>query len=109
MTIRRFIQMPDGELVEVDRDHVAVQRASNRYVGDSHYDGLRSTDGENISTRTKHREYMKRHGLATVDDFKSDFIKKGELRQRFLTEGYDPTRRPAIERAVREVIQRSKR
>lgn len=106
---RRFIQMPDGELVEVDRDYVAVTRASNRYVGDSHYDGLRSTDGENISTRTKHREYMKRHGLATMDDFKGEFIRAGERRHRFMTEGYDPTRRPAIENAVRQLMQRNKR
>jgi hypothetical protein len=107
--MRRFIQQSDGELVEVERDYVAIERASNRYVGDSHYDGLRSTDGANISTRTKHREYMKRHGLATVDDFKGEFIKKGEARKRFMETGYDPTRRPQIERAYRELLQRKQR
>lgn len=107
--MRRFVQQADGELVEVGPDYAPISRASNRYVGDSHYDGLRASDGENISTRTKHREYMKRKGLATMDDFTGEFAKKTAQRRRFLETGYDPTRRPAIERAIRQLHERGKR
>jgi hypothetical protein len=109
VTVRRFVQQPDGELVEVGLDYVPVQRASNRYVGDGYYDGLRAQDGADISTRTKHREYMKRHGLTTVDDYKGEFIRRGEARRRFHQEGYDPTRRPMVARAVHEAFDRAAR
>lgn len=52
----------------------------NALAGDRHYDGLRAPDGTDISTRTKHREYMKRHGLATADDF-TDTWKKAEAQR----------------------------
>lgn len=48
---------------------------NNILAGDRHYDGLRATDGADISTRSKHREYMKRHGLAMADDFKDTWAK----------------------------------
>ena len=38
--------------------------------GDRGYEGLRTTDGVAIDTRTKHREYMRANGLTTMDDFK---------------------------------------
>jgi hypothetical protein len=37
---------------------------------DSHYAGLRATDGTPIDSRTKHRAYMKANNLALADDFK---------------------------------------
>ena len=43
--------------------------------GDRHYDGLRATDGADISTRKKHRDYMRKMGLTTADDYKSDWAK----------------------------------
>ena len=43
---------------------------ANALAGDRHYDGLRATDGSDISSRTKHREYMKSKGLTMADDFK---------------------------------------
>lgn len=42
---------------------------ANAMAGDRHYDGMRAPDGTDISSRTKHREYMKSKGLATADDF----------------------------------------
>ena len=108
MSVRRFVQASDGELIEVGPDYVPIERASNRYVGDSHYDGLRASDGADISTRTKHREYMRRTGLATVDDFGGHFKAEAARRERFFREGHDPTRRPQIERAVSEAFQRAR-
>lgn len=43
--------------------------------GDRGYDGLRTTDGVDISSRSKHREYMKRHNLTTADDYTSTWAK----------------------------------
>lgn len=48
---------------------------ANALAGDRHYDGMRAPDGTDISSRTKHREYMRRHGLTTVDDFKGTWKK----------------------------------
>lgn len=47
-----------------------LNAVDNALAGDRHYDGLRAQDGTDISSRSKHREYMKKHGLTTVDDFK---------------------------------------
>jgi hypothetical protein len=65
--------------------------------------------GTNISTRTKHREYMKRHGLTTVDDYSTEFQRRADERRRFYTEGHDPTRRPMIAEAVNRAFERAKR
>lgn len=56
---------------------------NNALAGDRHYDGMRAQDGTDISSRTKHREYMKRHGLTTYDDFKQTFAKEQEKREQF--------------------------
>lgn len=36
---------------------------------DRFYEGVRATDGADIGSRKKHREYMRRNGLAPADDF----------------------------------------
>lgn len=59
----------------------------NALAGDRHYDGLVATDGTDISTRTKHREYMKRHGLTTVDDFTDQWAKQQKARDEYRTTG----------------------
>lgn len=106
MTRRCYVQI-DGELVEAgDIDNA---RPHTPVVGDRHYDGLQASDGANISTRAKHREYMRRHGLTTVDDYAGEFQRAGESRERFWRDGYDPTRRPAIERALQRVLEGGKR
>ena len=56
------------EVVEVTPQ--TKTRKDSIMFSDAHYDGLRATDGTDISTRKKHREYMKRHGLTTTDDYK---------------------------------------
>lgn len=63
---------PAERWFEFDGSTAAV---NNILAGDRHYDGLRATDGADISTRSKHREYMKRHGLAMADDFKDSWAK----------------------------------
>lgn len=56
-------------------------------LGDRHYDGLRAPDGTDISTRTKHREYMKRNNLTTMDDFQGSWAKAEKERDAYRTTG----------------------
>lgn len=90
MTRRRYIQskQPPYELIEITDDYQPDLRAdAGALWGDRSYDGLRATDGTDISTRSKHREYMKANGLATADDFKQTWAKAQERRERLFTEG----------------------
>lgn len=59
---------------------------ANALAGDRHYDGMRASDGTDISSRTKHREYMKSRGLTTADDFKGTW-KKTEAERTALRQG----------------------
>ena len=104
MTRRRWIYR-GSEVIEVTADYVPPNEARNTIVGDSHYDGLRSPiDGADISTRSKHRDYMKRHDLTTVDDFKDTWADAAKQRERAM-QGEDPTRVRDIVRAVEKVQQ----
>lgn len=51
--------------------------------GDRHYDGLRATDGTPIDSRSKHREYMRRHGLTTTDDYTDTWKRAEKERNKF--------------------------
>lgn len=68
---------------------------------DTHYDGARATDGTDISTRRRHREYMHRNGVTLADDFKGEWAKKAEQRERFYAGDFDKkSRTEAVERAM---------
>ena len=80
---------------------------ANALAGDRHYDGLRSTDGADISTRTKHREYMKAKGLTMADDFKGVWAKAQQEREAIRAGNLaDSTRRKEIEQAVMTAINK---
>ena len=59
----------------------AMSGLANALAGDRHYDGLRATDGTNISTRTRHREYMKQNGLAMMSDFTNTWAEAAKERE----------------------------
>lgn len=101
MSRKRWVQV-DGELLEVEDDYLQVRDVP--VVGDLHYLNLPPPmPGENISTRTKHREYMKRHGLTTIDDFpQSYWDKKAQER----AENRDPSRKWDIARAIEQTTRR---
>lgn len=74
--------------VEVPWDYgQSTQSHDGILWGDRNYEGLRASDGADISSRTKHREYMKQHGLATQDDFKEIFAKRARERAEYYTTG----------------------
>ncbi|CAB4136651.1 hypothetical protein UFOVP312_36 [uncultured Caudovirales phage] len=108
MTRRRFVQMrePPYELIEVTEDYQpAVRTDSGALWGDRSYDGMRAPDGTDISTRTKHRDYMKAAGVTTMDDFKDSWAKAKESRERYYTEG-GSFKRADIERAIHQLQNR---
>lgn len=107
---RRFIQDPvTFELIEVTADYVAPARESAKNNGalwnDRHYDGVKATDGTDISTRAKHRDYMKRNNLTTVDDFKDTWATAQKQRESYITQG-GSFKRQDIERAMYQITNR---
>jgi hypothetical protein len=108
VTRRRYVQI-DGVLHEVGDDYVGDARdAKQRIVNDRHYDGQRATDGTDISTRAKHRAYMKVNDLTTMDDFKGVWQKAAKERDQIRT-GSDTQRRANVERALHDVVNRRRR
>lgn len=107
---RRFVQDPVTlELLEVtDIPEPLRGVVDSALWGDRHYDGMRATDGADISTRTKHREYMHRTGLTTVDDFKGHFDRSVEKRREFLEGRATGSHREAIERAIHTLSQKGR-
>ena len=107
MTRRRWIQDRNtGELIEVTADHQSEMRTdSGALWGDRSYDGMKAPDGTDISTRTKHRDYMKATGLTTIDDFKDTWAQAKASRERYYTEG-GSFKRADIERAIHQLQNR---
>src|SRR4030095_6600843 len=77
----------------------------NPLAGDRLYDGCRTSDGVDVSTRTKHRQYMKERGLTTADHFR-DTWKRAAHRRAEEMAGTDPTRADDIARAIDKLERR---
>jgi hypothetical protein len=71
-------------------------------TSDAIYDGLRAQDGTDISTRSKHREYMRRNNLTTIDDF-TETLKHAAQEREARMAGEDPARVRDIVDAVRKL------
>jgi len=96
---RRYIQR-GLELIEVtgeDRDR--ARRADHILWNDRAY---QDANDPRFTSRSTHREYMKREGLTTVDDFKQSFKDAREKRLAFYR-GEDASRKVDIERAIEQV------
>ena len=110
MTRRRYIQDPKTlELIEVTPDYMPPERMNaaknNALAGDRHYDNMRATDGTDISTRTRHREYMRANNLTTVDDFQQTWAKAKEARESYYQRGGSFSKSD-IERAMHQLQNR---
>lgn len=67
------------------------------------YENTRATDGSDIGSRSRHREYMRKHGLTTADDFGSQWKKDKEARDRASVGDFDhKDRRETLARATYE-------
>jgi len=72
----RWIYVEGQGLIPADQYLEPVGDGRVMVVGDSHYDGAVAPDGTPIDTRRRHREYLKRTGLALAGDFSDDFRQK---------------------------------
>lgn len=103
---RRYIQDPDtGELHEVTADYQPTPRNTDHVLwNDRNYDGLRATDGADISSRSKHREYMRVNNLAMADDFQGKWNSDAKRRAEYFKEGrHGATRREDVARAIAQL------
>lgn len=72
------------------------------------YSGMRTRDPRDpskwvdISSRTKHRAFMREHGLTTADDFTQTWQRDAHERAKRLA-GVDPTRKADIAQAIAQV------
>lgn len=107
MTRRRYIYDPTTkEMVEITQGAQPEARAdAGALWGDRHYDGMRATDGTDISSRSKHRAYMKANNLTTADDFTQSWDKAREQRDKLFTTGGTFTR-DDIQRAMYQLQSR---
>ena len=107
MTRRRWIQRTDPKtgksyLEEVPLNYYTPRRNlsdTDALISERHYDGMRATDGTDISTRAKHRDYMRRNNLTTIDDYTEEWAnapRKRELEQQ-------KERREAIDRVIHQL------
>lgn len=73
---------------------------------DRYLDGARAPDGTDISTRKKHREYMKKNNLTTADDFTETWKQKQKEREAFFKGDWDRDQR---KRDIADAINRRMR
>ena len=102
MTRRRYVQdAATGELIEVGDDYAPPPRS----VTDAALWNDRVHQDANdprFHSRTTHREFMKRSGLTTADDFTNTWKGDAKRRESFL-QGNDPSRRADVARALHEI------
>ncbi len=72
-------------------------------VTDLYMDGTRATDGTDIGSRRKRREYMQQNGLADASDYEGVWAKAEKERERFFSgAGSDRRLEETIGRAMYE-------
>jgi hypothetical protein len=98
-TERGFVAWEDYGYVEGD---VALNAP---VLVDRFYENTAATDGTDIGSRRKHREYMKRTGLAPSSDFSPGWY---ERQRRGAAQEQHKERREAVARATYEVLDRRK-
>lgn len=105
MSRRRWVYTQGGEPlpapVEVDQDWSNAPPRAQTATEELIYGGL-SADGADISSRRKHREYMRANGLTTADDYTQTWARAQKERENIRQGGDFDTRerREAIGRAV---------
>jgi hypothetical protein len=84
---------------------ITTERKTDRSKGDSslwndsHYEGARTTDGKDIGSRKKHRQYMRDNNLTTSDDYKNEWKAAAKEREHYKANGGTVTK-DDIRRAI---------
>jgi len=92
----------NGFVAEEDLGHTVEKRALDAPIlSGRFYENVAATDGSDIGSRKRHREYMKRHNVTLSSDFTQQWAKQGEQRERMRAGDFDhKSRKEAIERAL---------
>jgi hypothetical protein len=91
----------DEDLAEIPMDPPKALFAP--VMVDRFYENTKATDGTDIGSRAKHREYMKRNNLAPADDFSGVWANAAKEREKIQTGQIDQReRRDLIGRALYE-------
>lgn len=115
MSRRRWLFTQDGqplpEPIEITEDWQDPGRPGGlRRSEEEVYGHIQATDGTDLSTKRRHREYMKKHGLTLSEDYRESWKKAAEDRARAFTEGpKSATRRESIERAMYQVMNKRRK
>jgi hypothetical protein len=99
---RRFVQDPVTlELVEVGDEYQPGPRSNTDSVlwNDRTYQEM--GDGR-FTSRQQHRDYMKQHGLTTVDDYSNQW-KNQERRRVEVAQGIDSTRKEHLAQTLHKL------
>lgn len=104
---RRYVYRPNPETgrvesVEVTPDFQSHEERAPVYT-DLYLDGMRATDGTDIGSRAKRRQYMQARGLADASDYTETWAKAEQQRAAFFSPDakHDTqARRESIARAI---------
>jgi hypothetical protein len=106
----RWVYRQNPETGQVEAIEVTAERepeARLQISMDTHYDGLRTTEGIDIGSRRKHQQYMKDNGLTLADDYRQTWDAARKQRDDFFTGNAGKAeRREAIERAIHSLQNR---
>jgi hypothetical protein len=91
------------KLVRVE-DYVPPSRALDApFMVDRFYEGIATLEGEDIGSRRKHREYMRRNGLTSMSDYSPEYY---ERMRKERAEGARKRLAEAIDRKFEEIQNR---
>lgn len=103
MTRRRWIYKA-GEAIEIPADYEPEPAGADAVLWNDRL--YQDANDHRYTSRTAHREYMRRNGLTTADDFTQYWKKAAEERAKFYTTAPDPQRKYDIARAIEETTRR---
>lgn len=97
------------ESFEVGEEWLPTNRNEGRRSEEEVFGKLQALDGTDISTRKRHREYMRANGLTLAGDYDAPgghWDKAAERRAEAFTRGPDSkTRRESIEKAIYQLTE----
>jgi hypothetical protein len=102
----RWLYKADGRVVDVSDDAPAPSGGVHLWT-DAQFDGLKATDGTDISSRTKYNAYMKATGVTRMEDFSADWARAQKVRDEYRTTGKGgAVTREDVGRAIHQLEQR---
>lgn len=102
---RTYVYVPDVGLVEVTR-HAPEARV--HLQTDAGFEGLRATDGTDISSRTKWAAYMRENKVTVASDFRETWAKAAKEREAAATIGSGAGRTERVE-VLKRVLEMNPR